>query len=275
MNYFFRLRISALPVILFFIINNTFISNAQTTDKSAVSRHQEMMDVLYTQPKFPVKNIGILLYNGYQTLDAMGPYEVLSNLMGVKVFFVAKEKGVINNQRGMGITVDKSIRDVNQLDILIIPGGAAETFQMTSDTAVLNWIRKIDKQSIYTASVCTGAWILGATGLLKGKNVSTNWYRASERMSIYGANYLPERWVKDGKYWTSAGVTAGLDMSLAIINDLYGPRYTQGTMLNLEYDPHPPIAGGSVQKTEPLVAEMMQSMYDMYLLPLFNQSKNH
>ena len=94
-------------------------------------------------------------------------------------------------------------------------------------------------------------------------------------MSIYGANYLPERWVKDGKYWTSAGVTAGLDMSLAIINDLYGPRYTQATMLNLEYDPHPPIAGGSVQKTEPLVAEMMQSMYDMYLLPLFNQSKNH
>jgi transcriptional regulator GlxA family with amidase domain len=258
--------------IIFYFIFFIKISFAQNADPTTASRHQEMMDLLYTQPKYPVQNIGILLYDGYQTLDAMGPYEVLSNLMGVKVFFVAKEKGPIRNQRGMTLAVDHSIHDVNKLDILIIPGGAAETFLMTRDTVVLNWIRKIDRQSVYTASVCTGAWILGATGLLKDRKVSTNWYRAEERMKTYGATYLPERWVKDGKYWTSAGVTAGLDMSLAIINELYGSRYTQGTMLNLEYDPQPPVQGGSLQKTDPLVSEMMQTMYDMYLLPLFNQS---
>lgn len=232
-----------------------------------------MMDILYTKPKIQIKTVGIFLYDGYQTLDAMGPYEVLSNLMGVKVFFVAKEKGFVKNQRGLNVEVNNSIKDINQLDILVIPGGAAETFMMTQDTTVLNWIRKIDKTSTYTTSVCTGAWILGSTGLLKGKNVTTNWYRAEEMMMQYGANFKQERWVRDGKYWTSAGVTAGLDMSLAIINELMGEKYTQGTMLNLEYDPHPPIKGGSVLTTQPIVKDMMQGMYDLYMLPLFESVK--
>jgi transcriptional regulator GlxA family with amidase domain len=241
------------------------------TNDSLARRQQEMIRIINTKPKADVKTIGIFLYDGYQTLDAMGPYEVLSQLPRVKIFFVAKEKGLVSNQKGMKVQVDKSIAEIDQLDILVVPGGAAETFLQTQDSVVLNWIRHIDKGSVYTTSVCTGAWILGAANLLKGKNATTNWYRAEEMLQQYGALFKNERWVKDGKYWTSAGVTAGLDMSLAMVNELMGVQYTQGVMLNLEYDPSPPIQGGSPEKTEPIVKDMMLQMYDMGLQPLFKK----
>lgn len=244
----------------------------QTSNSDSLAkRHNEMMAIIMTQPKVPIKTIGILVYDGYNTLDAVGPYQTLSQIMGVKVFFIAKQKGLVRNQTGLKVQVDTSITDVKKLDILVIPGGAAATFNMTKDTAVLSWIKQIDKTTTYTTSVCTGAWILGATGLLQGKNATTNWYRAEEMLNSYGAKFKQERWVQDGKYWTSAGVTAGLDMSLAIINNLMGEKYTKGVMLDLEYDPQPPFNAGSVKKTDPIVADMMKEMYDMSMLPLIQK----
>jgi len=243
----------------------------KTSGDSLVERHQRMMDILYTPSKVSIKTIGILLYDGYNTLDAMGPYQTLGEIMGAKIFFVAKKRGVVKNQRGLEIKVDSSFSDVKSLDILVIPGGAIETFMQTQDTETLDWIRKIDKTSKYTASVCTGSWILGATGLLKGRNATSNWYRAEEMLPSYGAKFSQKRWVQDGKYWTSAGVTAGIDMSLAIINDLVGRKYTEGVMLDLEYDPQPPFDAGSIKKTDPIVTDMMKEMYDMGMLPLIQK----
>ena len=213
------------------------------------------------------------MYDGYNTLDAMGPYHTLAEIMGAKTFFVAKQKGMVKNQRGLQTRIDTSFAEVKNLDILVIPGGAVETFMQTKDTATLNWIKQIDKTTTYTTSVCTGSWILGATGLLKGKNATSNWYRADEMMKLYGANFKEERWVKDGKYWTSAGVTAGIDMSLAIIDDLMGKKYTEGVMLDLEYNPQPLYDAGTPKKSEPIVADMMKEMYDMALLPLIDAEK--
>ena len=266
----------SLKFILSFLLVVAFviIANAQTPSaEDAAKKHEEMMKIIMTQPKIPIKTIGIYVYDGYNTLDAIGPYQVLSELMGVDIFFVAKEKGFVKNQRGLQVKVDKSFADVSKLDILVIPGGAKEAFMQTQDTAVLNWIKGIDKNSVYTTSVCTGGWILGATGLLKDKNVTTNWYRADEIMKMYGAKFQNERYVKDGKYWTSAGVTAGMDMALGIIDELMGKKYTQGVMLDLEYDPKPPYKAGSVSNTEPIVLDMMQQMYDMGLQPLFEEEK--
>ena len=247
---------------------------AQTTEADSIAkRHNEMMQILYAKPKLSIKTIGILVYDGYNTLDAMGPYHTLSELMGVKIFFVARQKGMVKNQRGLQIKVDTSFAEVKNLDILVIPGGALETFMQTKDTTTLNWIKAIDKESKYTTSVCTGSWILGATGLLNGKNATSNWYRAEEMMSLYGAQYKKARWVKDGKYWTSAGVSAGIDMSLAIIDDLMGRRYTEAVMLDLEYDPNPPYQAGVPEKAEPIVADMMKEMYDMSLLPLIQKEQ--
>ncbi|WP_344765527.1 DJ-1/PfpI family protein [Pedobacter ginsengiterrae] len=218
--------------------------------------------------KVPIKNIGIFIYDGFNTLDAMGPYHILSQIVGSKVFFISKRKGLVRNQTGMEVKVEKSIDEVNHLDILVIPGGARETYLHTKDQSLLDWIKRIDKGSVYTGGVCTGGWILGATGLLKGRNVTTNWYRAEEIMKKYGANFKPERYVRDGKYWTSAGVTAGMDMSLAIVNDLMGNQYTQAVMLDLEYDPKPPIDGGSIEKTTPEVKRFMNRLYDGIFTPV-------
>jgi len=248
------------------------ISFAQTDNKDSLAkRHDEMMAIIMTQPKVPIKTIGILVYDGYNTLDAMGPYHTLAEIMGTKTFFIAKQKGMIKNQRGLQMKVDTSFTEVKNLDILVIPGGAVETFMQTKDTATLNWIKQIDKTTTYTTSVCTGAWILGATGLLQGKTVTTNWYRAEEMMNSYGAKFKQERWVRDGKYWTSAGVTAGIDMSLAIIDELMGRKYTEGVMLDLEYNPKPPYSAGTPESSEKIVADMMKEMYDMALLPLIQK----
>lgn len=110
--------------------------------------------------------------------------------------------------------------------------------------------------------------MLGATGLLEGRRATTNWFRREEFLKKYKAIPTNERYVQDGKYWTSAGVTAGIDMALAIVHDNWGERYAQGIMLDLEYDPHPPIAGGTPDKTSPLVLWMMKAMYGAGIDPL-------
>jgi transcriptional regulator GlxA family with amidase domain len=203
----------------------------------------------------------------------MGPYQILKQISGAKTFLIAKNRGLVKNNSGVRIQVDTTTDEVNNLDIIVIPGGALETLLLTKDTLILNWIKLIDKKSKYTTSVCTGAWILGATGLLKNKNATTNWYRANEMLALYGANFKEDRWVKDGKYWTSAGVTAGMDMSLAIINDLMGRQYTEAIMLDLEYNPKPPYIAGTPKTTDPLVADMMKEMYDMVMLPMIKKEK--
>ena len=244
---------------------------AQTT--ADAKKHQEMMDIIMQQPKTQIKTIGVFVYDGFNNLDAMGPYQVLRQISGAKTFLIAKQKGLVKNNSGVKVQVDTTIAEVKKLDIILIPGGAMETLLMTKDTAVLNWIQQIDKTSKYTTSVCTGAWILGATGLLQDKLATTNWYRAEEMLTNYGAKFVKKRYVQDGKYWTSAGVSAGIDMSLAIVNDLFGEKYTQGIMLDLEYDPQPPFNAGSVDKTQPIVADMMKTMYDMIMLSTINKLK--
>lgn len=236
-----------------------------------VESHAEKMQRMFGSPKLPIKTVGILVYDGFTTLDAMGPYQVLSEMMGVNVFFVARTKGIVRNMAGMKMQVDVDISDVDSLDILVIPGGLQGTYKLTVDSALLAWIRKIDKTSTYTTSVCTGAWILGATGLLKGKNATTHWYGKEILATDYGAKVnrkKTERWVRDGKYWTSAGVTAGMDMSLAVVKEIMGEKYAKISMLDLEYDPKPPFQGGSEHNTDKALVEMMRSMYDGGIKPL-------
>lgn len=243
------------------------------TQSATTERQQQINKIMMTRPKIPIKTIGVLLYDGYNTLDAMGPFHTLTEISGARVFFVAKRKGLVKNQSGMRVQVDSSIDEVKALDILVIPGGARETYFATQDSVLLNWIRMIDRHSVYTTSVCTGSWILGATGLLKGRKATSNWYRAEEMMTGYGAVFQDSRWVKDDKYWTSAGVTAGIDMSLAIIRELMGDAYTQAVMLDLEYNPSPPLPGGTPAKSDPVVSDMMKQMYDLFMLSLIKKDK--
>lgn len=221
---------------------------------------------LFPSPKVPIKTIGIYLYEGYSTLDALGPYSIFTQLMGSKVFFIAKHKGIIYNG-GLKIQVDTTIDEVKHLDILVIPGGLAQTYQEAKDTALLNWVRSIDSTSTYTTSVCTGAWILGATGLLKDKEATTHWYGKKILADVFGAKVQNTRYTHSGKYWTSAGVSAGIDMSLALLNEIAGEQYTKAAMLGLEYDPQPPFKGGSENNTDKNIVEAMRTMYDNGMKP--------
>lgn len=230
--------------------------------KNQTATHANTTDIMFDKPKVDIKTIGILLYDGYTTLDAMGPYQVLSELRGTKVFFVGRHRGLIEGTNGMKVQVDTSINEVKQLDILVIPGGFKETYLETKDTALLNWIRAIDANTKYTTSVCTGAWILGATGLLKDKEATTHWYGKKILAEEFGAKVQNTRYAKSGKYWTSAGVTAGMDMSLALVNEIMGEKYTKVVMLDLEYDPQPPFKAGSEQNTDKDLVESIRKMYD-------------
>lgn len=235
--------------------------------------HSMIMDAILGKPKHAISSIGILVYDGVNDLDFMNPRYVFGQT-GTKVKLVAVKPGTFKTVMGIDISPNTVIDSVEQLDILIIPGGYKGTIEAAYDSKVLNWIRKIDSNSVYTASICTGGWILGATGLLKGKKATTNWYKAEDFMKKYGATYTNERYTADGKYWTAAGVTAGLDMSLAILNDNWGKKYTQGVMLDLEYDPQPPIVGGTPEKTGWLVEWMMTAMYGAGVNPIIDSLEN-
>jgi putative intracellular protease/amidase/YHS domain-containing protein len=240
--------------------------------ETTAGNHTKSMADMYPEPKVKIKTVGILLYDNYAVLDAMGPFHVFSELMGAKVFFVGRHKGLISTG-GMKIQCDTSINEVKQLDILVIPGGLNETYAATKDTALLNWIKAIDKNSKYTTSVCTGAWILAATGLLKNQAATTHWFGKQILKEQFGVEAKDARYVHSGKYWTSAGVSAGIDMSLAVINDIQGKKYTQSVMLDLEYNPQPPVKGGSVKNTDPALVEEMREMYNSAIAPLVHPEK--
>ncbi|MEO1052076.1 MAG: DJ-1/PfpI family protein [Bacteroidota bacterium] len=246
----------------------------QESPEITAQNHDELMDQMLGTPKHDIKTLGILVYDGVNDLDLMGPRYVLGQLWGVKTQLIALNPGNITTVMGTEIVPNTVIDSVDQVDILVIPGGFKGTILGAYDERLLDWIRKVDQNTTYTASVCTGGWILGATGLLEGKKATTNWYRAEEKLAKYGATFQKERFVNDGKYWTSAGVTAGMDMSLAIMAEIWGEDYTQGVMLDMEYDPAPPIPGGSPEKTKSNVYQMMLAMYDMGVKPLVDSLEN-
>ena len=172
--------------------------------------HQSIMGDLLGKPAIPVKTIGILVYEDFFTMDAIGPLTMLSQLPNARVRLIRFGGDDVLKSGRTQIRVPTAAADVNALDALLIPGGSTGTWQMAQDPQALAWIRKIDTHSRYTGSVCSGAWILGATGLLQGRKATTNWYRARQMMDLYGSEFTPARYMSDGKYWTSAGVSADM-----------------------------------------------------------------
>lgn len=239
---------------------------AKLPEKVTADNHAWVMDAILGKPKHAIRSIGILVYDGVNDLDFMGPRYVLGQ-SGARTQLVGVAPGPIRTVMGVQVVPDTTIDAVTQLDILIVPGGFTGTIDAAYDPKVLQWIRAIDRGTVYTAAVCTGVWIVGASGLLEGKRATTNWYRRDEFLRKYKAVPAAGRYVHDGKYWTAAGVTAGIDMALAILNDNWGERYTQGVMLDMEYDPSPPIAGGTPEKTGWLVRWMVKAMYDAGVEP--------
>lgn len=190
--------------------------------------------------------ITILVFNDLTVLDAIGPYEVLSKIPGAKIQFASLEAGPVICQGGVRLVADYSIRDIKGTDILLIPGGKGINNLLGNDE-VLNWVRMIHENTKYTVSVCTGALLLGAAGLLKGKKATTYW-NSIEKLKDFGAEIVKSRYVIDGKIISSAGVSAGIDMSLKLVSMLKNESVAKIIQLAIEYDPDPPFDAGAPDK---------------------------
>lgn len=207
--------------------------------------------------------ITFLFYDGMTALDAVGPHEVLCRLPGISVKRVAKSPGKITTDSGLILNADYAFSDVSHTDILFIPGaGNATTLQ--NHPEILNWIRLIHSNTAWTTSVCTGSLILGAAGILSGVKATTHW-AALDRLSTWGAEPIQERIVESGKIITAAGVSAGIDMALALAAKISGERIAKTLQLGIEYDPKPPFDSGSPGKADPeLLKSLKKRMVELF-----------
>lgn len=204
-------------------------------------------------------NIAILLYDGMTTLDAVGPYEVLAHVPGNEVKFVARKSGLVTVDTGfLKLHAQYGFDEVGEADILVVPGGTDSADQERHEPT-LDWIRRIHEGSTFTTSVCTGSLILGATGILKGLEATTHWSQL-ERLREYGATPSSRRVVVQGKVITGAGVSAGIDMGLQLLQRCAGDEAAQAIQLAIEYDPMPPFDSGSPQKASAPVLELVQNI---------------
>ncbi len=202
--------------------------------------------------------IALLLYDGVAPLDAVGPYEVMRNVPGWDVRTVAKEKGEARSEDGsLALLADHTLAEVSAPDIVLVPGGIGNR-PLLGDEELLDWLRRVDRETKWTTSVCTGSLLLGAAGLLDGKRATTNWL-ALDSLAEFGAEPVGGRFVEDGKVITAAGVTAGIDMALHLVSREVGPELAQAVQLGIEYDPDPPFDSGSPEKAPPEIVELVSA----------------
>ncbi len=180
-------------------------------------------------------------------LDAIGPYEVLQRLPGARVKFVAAARGPVRTDQGMlGLVADFALEEVTGAEVLVVPGGIG-TRALLDDEHTLDWIRTVDAATTWTTSVCTGSLLLGAAGLLVGKEATTHW-RVLDTLARFGARPVARRVVEQGKIFTAAGVSSGIDMALVLAARIAGDDVAQAIQLSIEYDPQPPFDSGSLTK---------------------------
>jgi transcriptional regulator GlxA family with amidase domain len=186
------------------------------------------------------RTLGVLLFPGVEMLDACGPMEMWGNLKGqIEIVTVAKTKGAVKTIQGPELVAAHDFTDCPQLDLLLVPGGQG-AFQELKDAATLDWIRARAAQAEITMSVCNGASILAAAGLLDGRKATTNkaYWTLSTAPGPKVDWVRKARWVDDGNIVTSSGVSAGLDMSLHVIARLFSEKKAQMIARQTEYDWH-------------------------------------
>ena len=198
--------------------------------------------------------IAIVVYDRLTALDAIGPYEVLSRLPGARIFFVGAEARAIRTDNGMlSLLAERTLAELEDPDLVLVPGGPGEVAERAGGE-VIEWLRAVDRTSTWTTSVCTGSLILAAAGLLDGRDATSHWLALGE-LGRLGATPTRRRVVFDGQYVTAAGVSAGIDMALTLVERIAGAELAQAIQLGIEYDPQPPFDAGSPAKAPaPIVA---------------------
>jgi cyclohexyl-isocyanide hydratase len=198
-------------------------------------------------------NIGALVFPRMDQIDLTGPFEVLSRLPNSKFHLLWKEPTPVRDFRGLIITPETTFAEAPPLDLLVVPGGFGQEALMDDDV-VLKFIQAKAATASYVFSICTGALLCGAAGLLRGVRSTTHW-SAFHLLPYFGAIPVNARVVVDGKHVSAAGVTAGLDGALRVAVLLAGERVAQQIQLGIEYAPDPPYHSGSPQTAAPEVLQ--------------------
>jgi transcriptional regulator GlxA family with amidase domain len=202
--------------------------------------------------------IAILIFDELTALDAIGPYEVLSRIPDAELRFVAKEAGVKRTDTGaLGVEADLALGELTNPDVVLVPGGKGNR-PLLEDAEVLDWLRAVHEGATWTTSVCTGALVLAAAGILDGKRATTHW-AYMHRLEELGAEPVSERVVEDGKILTAAGVSAGIDMALTLAARMAGDTVAQAIQLGIEYDPDPPFDTGSPEKAPSELVDLIRA----------------
>ena len=193
--------------------------------------------------------IGFLVFPRVQQLDLTGPYEVLAMVPGARVHLVAKTPEPVATATGLVLTPTVSFAECPALDVVCVPGGSGVN-PLMEDAETLGFLRRQAEGARYITSVCTGALVLGAAGLLRGKRATTHW-AAHDLLAALGAIPTQGRVVRDGNLITGGGVTAGIDFGLALAAELADEATAKAIQLHLEYAPAPPFDAGRPETAAP------------------------
>ncbi len=202
--------------------------------------------------------IGFLVFPAVQQLDLTGPYEVLASWSEARVHLVARSREPVVSATGLKLTPDVTFAECPPLDVICVPGGDGVN-ALLGDQETLAFLRRQAAGARFVTSVCTGALVLGAAGLLKGKRATTHW-ASHDFLAAFGAIPVHARVVRDGNLMTGGGVTAGIDFALTLVAELAGRAVAEAIQLNLEYAPAPPFDAGGPDTAPPDVVERMRTL---------------
>lgn len=188
-------------------------------------------------------NIGFVIFPNLTQLDFTGPLQVLSRLPQSAIHIVAKSEAPVPSDCGLGLVPTHTFKNCPPLDLICVPGGNLAVVDAIGDRDTVDFVRRQAAGAKYVTSVCTGAFVLGVAGLLKGRRATTHWAFA-DLLPLVGATHERARVVKDGNVITAGGVTSGIDFGLSVVADLAGETMARTIQLGIEYDPAPPFDCG-------------------------------
>jgi cyclohexyl-isocyanide hydratase len=197
--------------------------------------------------------IGSLVFEGLDQIDLTGPFEVLSRIPNSTYRLYGKTAAPVRDLKGLRLTPDAALADAPPLDVLHVPGGFGQEALM-EDAEVLGWIRQQAQGACAIFSVCTGALLCGAAGLLKGRRATTHW-ASFHLLPFFGATAVNQRVVVDGSYIFAAGVTAGIDGALRLAAELRGEDAAKAIQLYMVYAPEPPFDSGTPETAPPAILQ--------------------
>lgn len=204
-------------------------------------------------------DIAFLVYPGMALLDLAGPSEVLQNVPEARLHLVAKSRQPVTSDGGTSVLPSATFAELGSADVLCVPGGSGQ-IDLMEDVETIGWVRSVGEKARHVTSVCTGAFVLGAAGLLDGYRATTHW-ASLPLLAAYGAVPVEERVVVDRNRITGAGVTAGIDLALKLASIVASQTVAEAIELALEYDPAPPFKAGHPRIASPRIVDLVRARF--------------